>query len=67
MWCSSVGATDVEYVDENTFVGNNDVVFVNKDGKKLIRRFKSPFLARKFIIKCEKGKSIKVVWKGAGL
>ena len=67
MWCSSVGATDVEYVDDNTVVGNNDVVFVNKNGEKLIKRFQSPFLARKFITRCKKGKTVKVVWKGAGL
>lgn len=65
MWCSSVGAT--EYVDETTIIGSNDVVFINKNGKKLIKRFESPFLAKKFITKCEKGKSVKVVWKGAGL
>jgi len=59
MWCSSVGAT--EYVDETTIIGSNDVVFINKDGVKLIRHFDSPFLARKFVMKCKQGKNVKVI------
>lgn len=65
MWCSSVDA--IEYVDETTIFGSNDVVFVNKKGVKLIKHFNSPFLAKKFVRKCEKGKSVRVIWKGGSV
>lgn len=45
-----------EYYEESTFIGSNDVVFLNEDGIKLVRRFDSPRFARAFANKVKRNK-----------
>ena len=47
-----------EYCEESMFIGNNDVVFLNEDGIKLVRRFDSPRFARAFANKVKRNKKL---------
>lgn len=48
----------IEYCEDSTFVGDNDVVFINEDGIKLVRRFDSPRFARAFANKVKRNKKL---------
>ena len=47
-----------EYCEETTFVGDNDVVFLNEEGVKLVRRFDSPRFARAFANRVKHNKKL---------
>ena len=43
---------ETKYIEEVPNVGAFDVVFISKDsGRKLVRNFDSPYLAKKFVDK----------------
>ena len=45
-----------EYADNRSHVGAYDVVFLNKDGKKLVRHCASPYIASEFVRKVRRSK-----------
>lgn len=48
---------ETKYIEEVSYIGDFDVVFIAKDsGRKLIRVFDSPFMARDFVNKLKRSK-----------
>ena len=51
-----------EYADsEDRSYGEYDVVFLNKDGKKLVRHFASPYIASKFVRKIRRNRKCQLI------
>lgn len=56
------GRYGTQYVGESTYIGSNDVVFLdNKTGRKLVRRFESPYLAKQFMNSVSRSKRTTLV------
>ena len=54
--------SQAEYIEDVTFLGDNDVVFIEKkSGRKLVRRFSSPYLAKEFVRKLRHSKKCLLV------
>lgn len=52
---------ETKYVEETT-PGNLDVVFISRDsGKRLVRKFNSPYLANQFANKVRHSKKLRLV------
>lgn len=51
-----------KYFEEVPYIGEFDVVFIIKEtGVKLVEQFSSPYLARKFVLKCRKSDRVELV------
>lgn len=52
---------DVLYESDVKFLGDFDVVFINKNGVSLVKRFDSPYLSEQFVNKCKRSKNVTLV------
>ena len=53
---------ETQYIEDVVFLGDNDVVFIEKKtGRKLVRRFSSPYLAKEFVRKLRHSKKCLLV------
>lgn len=53
---------DTKYIEEIKTPGNLDVVFISRDsGKRLVRSFQSPYLAKQFANKVRHSKKLTLV------
>lgn len=52
------GFTKTIYIAESPTPDDNDVVFLNEKGDKLVRKFDSPYQARLFVNKVKRNKKL---------
>ena len=51
-------SSDTLYAEECDYIGDNDVVFLNESGRKLVRKFDSPRLAWNFVNRVKRNKKL---------
>lgn len=52
---------EVLYESDVEFLGDFDVVFMNKNWVSLVKKFDSPYLSKQFVDKCKRSKNVTLV------